>query len=122
MGGYLFKLIVLFKSHFWCCKSFTSSWIDKVKSGTQGFVSFVFVSSFAVEITQLADQIGTRLISQFISDSSRVLKKLLNYFYGTAIAETFVLPLLRVLLVFLTLDLNSLDSVIAAWFGNGSSL
>ena len=41
-------------------------------------------------ITQFADQVKTRLISQLIKGLSRVLQKLLNYFNGTIILTSFV--------------------------------
>ena len=42
------------------------------------------------DITQFADQVRMRLISQLINDISRVLQKLLKYFNGTTISTSFV--------------------------------
>ena len=53
-----------------------------------------------------------RLISKLIKDISLVLEKLLKYFNGTAILTLFVLPLLGLLPVIFTLDLNNLESAI----------
>ena len=46
---YLFQLIVLLKPDFNYCNGFALSWIDKVKIGTQSFVSVIlsFVSPVA---------------------------------------------------------------------------
>ena len=52
-----------------------------------------------------------RLVSQLIKGFSRVLQKLRKYFNSFDIVTSFVLPLLRVILVIFTLDLNDLESV-----------
>ena len=58
-------------------------------------------------------------ISQLIKGISRVIKKLLRYFNGTAILTFFVLPLAGVFPVILFLDLNDSEISLAA---AGSSL
>ena len=42
------------------------------------------------DIKQFADQVRVRLISQFISNISRFLQKLLRYFNGTSLSTVFV--------------------------------
>ena len=44
----------------------------------------------ALDITQFADQVKIRLISQLINDISRFLQKLLKFFNGTIILTAFV--------------------------------
>ena len=51
-----------------------------------------FVASVTLEITQSADQVRIRLLSQLIKNISTVLQKLLKYFTGTAILTSFALP------------------------------
>ena len=67
------------------------------------------------QITQFADQVRIRLISQLIKGISRVLQKLLSYFNGTAIFA-FILPALLVLFKNFDLNLNDLESVISLSF------
>ena len=69
------------------------------------------------QITQFADQVRIRLISQLIKGISRVLQKLLSYFNGTAIFA-FILPALLVLFKNFDLNLNDLESVISLSFGS----
>ena len=54
----------------------------------------------AEEITQSADQVKMRIISQSIKGISRVLQKLLKYFNNNAILTPFVLPSAGVFPVF----------------------
>ena len=54
-------------------------------------------------ITQLTNHVRMRLISQLIEGISRVLKKLVMYFNGTATSTSFVLTLLGPFPVFLGL-------------------
>ena len=64
-----------------------ASWINKVTTGTKSFVLVIvnFIAPVAEEITQYADQVRMRLISQLTKSISRVLQKLLKYFNDTAI-------------------------------------
>ena len=62
-------------------------------------------------VTQFADQVRKRLISQLVKSISRVQQKLLNYFNGTATSTSFVLPAAGVFPVILTLNLNDSESV-----------
>ena len=48
------------------------------------------VALVSLDNTQLSDQIKMRFISQFIKGISRVLQRLLKYFYGTIISTFFV--------------------------------
>ena len=86
----MFQLIVLLKPDFNCCICFALSWVDKVATGTQSFVSVILNLVAPVESNALSDQFKMRLISQLINGISRVLRKLLKYFYGTAISTSFV--------------------------------
>ena len=52
------------------------------------------------------DHVSIRLISQLIKIISRVLQKLLQYFNGTTILTSFVLPAAGVFPEIFTLDLN----------------
>ena len=74
---------------------FALSWVDKVTTETESFVSVIanVVSCFAgaLDITKFADQVKMRLISQLINDILGVLQKLLKYFNGTIILTFFVL-------------------------------
>ena len=60
---------------------FAFSWVYKVTTETSSFVSVIadIVAWFAaaLDITQFAEQVRMRLISQLINDISRVLQKLL---------------------------------------------
>ena len=60
-----------------------------------------------------------RLTSQLINGISRVLQKLLEYFNGTIISTSFVLPSAGVIPVIFILDLNDSESVKLSF---GSSL
>ena len=103
-GSYLFQIIVHVNPEFNCCISFALSSVDKVTTGTQCFVSVIanIVSSFtlALEITQLANQVRMRLISQLIYGISRVLQKVLKYLNGTIIWQVFYYHVLLNLLFF----------------------
>ena len=91
---YFFQLIVRFNPDFNCCNSFAISSVDKVTTGTWSFVSVIanFAAWFAaaLDVTQFADQVRMRLISQLINGISRVLQKLLKYFSGISILIFFV--------------------------------
>ena len=56
-----------------------------------------------------------KLISQSIKTISRVFRKVLKYFNGTAISASFVLPQSVVLPVILIFDLNDGEFTLAAW-------
>ena len=75
-------------------------------------VSAISTITASVEllITQFADQVSTRFISQLISSISRVLRKLLKYFKGTAISTYLTLPSGDVLPVIPALNLNDSES------------
>ena len=75
------------------------------------------VTLAASQATQFADQVISRLISQVIRGISRVLRKLLKYFNGTAIS-TFISPALPVLFLNLDLNLNDSESVLSLSFGS----
>ena len=121
LDWYFFQSIVLLKPDFNCCSNFALSWVDKVTTATESFVSVIanFPSAVEVVITQSLDQIEIRLASQLINDISGVLQKLLKYFNDTVISTSFVSPLLGVLLVIFTFDLNDSES---AKLSFGSSL
>ena len=53
-------------------------------------------------MTQSADQLKKRLISQFIKGISKVVQKILKYFNGTAISTSFLLSLGGAFLLFLS--------------------
>ena len=57
-------------------------------------------------MTQFADEVRSRIVSQFLSDISRILLNLLKYFNDTVIS-TFRVPALPVL--FIILDLNLIN-------------
>ena len=61
---YLFQLINLLKPDFHCCYSFALSWVDKITTGTESFVSIfaIFVALVVEEITQSAVQVWMRSI------------------------------------------------------------
>ena len=98
---------------FNCCNSFVLSLVDKVKTGRSSFVSVIgkVVTLSPSEITQFADQVTIRLISQLIKSISRVLQKLLNYFNGTA-NFSFIMRTLLVLSKKFNLYFNDSDSII----------
>ena len=56
-----------------------------------------------------------KLISQSIKTISRVFRKVLKYFNGTAISTSCVLPQPVVLPVILIFDLNDGEFTLAAW-------
>ena len=60
------------------------------------------VPPVAEEITQSADQVKRRLITQLIIRNSRVFQKLLKYCNGTAILVFLVLPAAGVFPAFIT--------------------
>ena len=72
----------------------------------------------SLQMTQFADQVRSRVISQFISAISRVRQKLIKYFNGTTISS-FKVPVLPVLFISLDLDLNYSEFVVLS---PGSSL
>ena len=98
---------------FNCCNSFVLSLVDKVTTGRSSFVSVhgKVVTLSPSEITQFADQVTIRLISQLIKSISRVLQKLLNYFNGTA-NFSFIMRTLLVLSKKFNLYFNDSDSII----------
>ena len=98
---------------FNCCNSFVLSLVDKVTTGRSSFVSVIgkVVTLSPSEITQFADQVTIRLISQLIKSISRVLQKLLNYFNGTANFSSIMRTLL-VLSKKFNLYFNDSDSII----------
>ena len=98
---------------FNCCNSFVLSLVDKVTTGRSSFVSVIGkgVTLSPSEITQFADQVTIRLISQLIKSISRVLQKLLNYFNGTA-NFSFIMRTLLVLSKKFNLYFNDSDSII----------
>ena len=67
------------------------------------FVSVITIVSASVEffMTQVADHVRIRLISQLSKGISKVLQKLLKYFNGTAILTSFVLPAAEFVLLIL---------------------
>ena len=58
----MFQLIILLKFDLNCCNIFELSWVGKVTTGTQTFVSVIlnFVSLVAEEITQSLEQVKMR--------------------------------------------------------------
>ena len=70
-------------------------------------------------IAQSLDHVKIRLTSQLISGISRVRHKLLQYFNGTIISTSFVLPAAGIFPVIFVLDLNDSDCVMVSF---GSSL
>ena len=84
---FLFQLIVLLKPDFNYGINFALSWVDKVTTGTEKFVSVIVNVGFQsatleLIITQFSDQVKISLASQFIKGISRVLQKILRYFNG----------------------------------------
>ena len=61
--------------------------------------------------TQSLDQVKIKLTSQLLNGISSVLQKLLNYFNGTIISTSFVLPSSGTFPVIFTLDLNDSEFV-----------
>ena len=107
---YLFELIVLLKPDFNCSNTFALSWVDKVTTTTWIFVSVIenvapWFATSVETITQFADQVKIRLISQLVKGISRVLQKLPKYFNGTIISTSFV-PSFSVWPVIFSLKLN----------------
>ena len=78
---------------FNCCSNCALSWVDKFTTGTQRFVSLVVkaVTLLPSQITQFANQVRVRLISQLIKGISRFLQTLFRYFNVTAIF-VFIVP------------------------------
>ena len=70
-------------------------------------------------ITKIDDWVKRRLISQLIKSILRFLQKFLNYFNGTTILTSFVLPSLGDFPVMFSSDLNDAES---AEIALGSSL
>ena len=99
--------IILLRPDFNYCNSFALSWVDKVTTGKQRFVSVIANAVALVSLgnTYLSDQIKIRLILPLIKDNSGVFQKLLKYFNGTTI-PTSVLPLAAVLPFIFGLTLN----------------
>lgn len=62
-----------------------------------------------------AELINLRFISLIISCISRVFKKILKYFIGTATSTSSVLPAIEFLLVIVSLKLNDSESVIVVF-------
>ena len=77
-GWYLFQSIGLLKADLNCSSNSGLSWVDKVSTGTQSFVSVItnFVSPVAGKAKQSAEQFKVRLISYLIKVISRVLLKI----------------------------------------------
>ena len=97
----------------YCCYSFVLSWVDKVTTGAQSFVSVIanFIVPVAEEVTQSAEEVRMRLISQLIKGISRVLQRLLKYFNDTVISTFFVLLAAGGFSVIFTLELNDSESI-----------
>ena len=89
----------------------------KLKLDHRMLVSVIanFVSPVAEEITQSADQVKMKLISQPIKGISRVLQKILRYFNGTAVLTSCLLPGAGVFPVILILNLSNSDSTILSF-------
>ena len=73
------------------------SWVDKVTTGTQSLVSFVWKLGFwlfAVPATliQFLDHLNWRLVSQLIKGVSSAFQKLFSYFNRSIISTSFVPP------------------------------
>ena len=91
------------------------SWVDKVTTGKWSFVSITVnvAPSFAAAvktITQFADQVRIRLISQVIKRILRILQKLLKYFNGKTFSAFFV-ALPSVWLVILSLKWSESETL-----------
>ena len=84
------------RHHYNSCNSSALSWVDKVTTGAQTFISVITNVPAPVQLVKmlLNDQIKMRLALQLISGISRVLQKLLKHFNSTAISTSFELPLL----------------------------
>ena len=80
---YLFELVVCLNHNFYDSNSFAFSCVDRITEGTSRIVSAIakVVALSASEMTQFADQVRIRLISQLISGISRVLQKV-NLFWN----------------------------------------
>ena len=70
----MFQLIVLLKPDFNYWSNFALSWVDKVATWTQSFVSVILNLPLPVElvITQFDDHVQKRLTLQIINGISRV--------------------------------------------------
>ena len=100
-GSYLFQSIVLLKPDFSWWNSFALSWVNKVETGIESFVSVIvnvgtWPSIALFIIKYFADKVRIRLLLQLSNGISRVLQKLLKYFTGTLVLTSFP-PLISVL-------------------------
>ena len=94
----MFHFKVLLNPDFNFSKSFMSFSFDKVTTGTNNFVSFIWNSNpagglFATVIsakTQFLDQLKINSTSQLINGISKFLKKLLKCFNGITIWVSFL--------------------------------
>ena len=79
-----------------------------MKLQLESFISGIANVLAPVELvmTQVYDYVKKKLISQLINGISTILQKLLNYFNGTAILTSFVLPSAGIHPVIFILDLN----------------
>ena len=107
---YLFKLNVVLKPDF-NCGNFALSWVDKVNTGMERFVSVIsnvapWVATLVYKITQFAEQVKISLTSQLSNGFSRVFRKLLKYFNGTIISKLSISPSSSVWPVIFALKLN----------------
>ena len=68
-----FTLVAYLKPNFNCCNSFAISWVDKVTTRTQSFISVIanVVAFVWLDNIHLLDE--GKLISQLIKDISRVI-------------------------------------------------
>ena len=131
---YLFHLIVLLNPVFNCCKSFLSSLLDKVTTGTYNFVSVILnvapigaltlgtgesvlgstscvVSSV---IIKFLDQAKVKCTSHLINGLFNVVQKLLTCFKGTENLTPFLFPSLAVFPVIFALYLKDSEFVIGS--------
>ena len=108
---YLFQLIVLLKPDSNCWSNFALSWVDRVATGKESFVSDILnlPSPLELVITHVYRHVKKRLTSPLINNISRVFQKLLKYFNGTIILTSFALPQAGVFPVLFNLDLNDLE-------------
>ena len=107
----MFQLTTLLKPDYSCFNNSALSFVDKVTTGTNNFVSGIsnFASPVELLLTQVDDHVKIKLTSQLIKDISRDLQKLLKNFNGTIISTSFSLPPAGVLPVIFVLDLNNLE-------------
>ena len=85
------------------------SFVDKVTTGTQRFVSVIgnFFAQVA-EKNNTLDLVKMRLMLKLVKRISRNLQKLLKYFDSTSILTSFLLLPTGVFAIIFTLDLNKL--------------